>query len=135
MQPAPESGDTGTDLDLLIDQVTDLPTVPLLLERMRAQLVEHGFLSVLSINILQNSGVERVTGWKAFDSIVRDVGRFLSSIKTVHLRREDFVSEVMISGNAFSCRDLTWMKWISTPSISVVNCGSAFSFASALRQS
>ena len=82
MQPAPESGDTGTDLDLLIDQVTDLPTVPLLLERMRAQLVEHGFLSVLSINILQNSGVERVTGWKAFDSIVRDVGRFLSSIKT-----------------------------------------------------
>ena len=34
---------------------------------------------------------------------------------------------VMISGNAFSCRDLTWMKWMSTPSISVVNCGSAFS--------
>ena len=30
---------------------------------------------------------------------------------------------------------LTWMKWISTPSISVVNCGSAFSLASHLRQS
>ena len=42
---------------------------------------------------------------------------------------------VMISGSASSCRDLTWMKWISTPSISVVNCGSAFSLASALRQS
>ena len=39
---------------------------------------------------------------------------------------------VMISGNAFSCCDRTWMKWISTPSISVVNCGSALSFASAL---
>ena len=37
---------------------------------------------------------------------------------------------VMISGNAFSCCDRTWMKWISTPSISVVNCGSAFSLAS-----
>ena len=34
---------------------------------------------------------------------------------------------VMISGNAFSCADFTWMKWMSTPSISVVNCGSAFS--------
>jgi hypothetical protein len=33
----------------------------------------------------------------------------------------------MISGNAFSCRDFTWMKWTSTPSISVTNCGSAFS--------
>ena len=42
---------------------------------------------------------------------------------------------VMISGNAFSCRDLTWRKWISTPSISVVNCGSEFSLASHLRQS
>ena len=41
----------------------------------------------------------------------------------------------MISGNAFSCCDLTWMKWISTPSISVVNCGSAFNRASHLRQS
>jgi hypothetical protein len=42
---------------------------------------------------------------------------------------------VMISGNAFSCGDLTWMKWVSTPSISVVNCGSAFSCASHRRQS
>lgn len=36
----------------------------------------------------------------------------------------------MISGSAFSYRDLTWMKWIFTPSIAVVNCGSAFSRAS-----
>jgi hypothetical protein len=37
---------------------------------------------------------------------------------------------VMISGNAFSCWERTWMKWMSTPSISVVNCGNAFSLAS-----
>ena len=42
---------------------------------------------------------------------------------------------VMISGSAFSCGDFTWMKWMSTPSISVVNCGSAFSLASHARQS
>ena len=42
---------------------------------------------------------------------------------------------VMTSGIASSCGDRTWMKWISTPSISVVNCGSAFSFVSHLRQS
>src|SRR4051794_23456248 len=34
---------------------------------------------------------------------------------------------VMISGSAFSCADVTWMKWISTPSISVTNCGRSFS--------
>ena len=42
---------------------------------------------------------------------------------------------VMISGIAFLCRDFTWMKWTSIPSISVLNCGVAFSFASHLRQS
>ncbi len=42
---------------------------------------------------------------------------------------------VMISGNASSCWERTWMKWMSSPSISVVNWGKAFSFASALRQS
>jgi hypothetical protein len=42
---------------------------------------------------------------------------------------------VMISGNAFSCGDFTWMKWMSTPSIWVMNCGSAFSLASHRRQS
>jgi hypothetical protein len=38
-------------------------------------------------------------------------------------------------GSASSCADLTWMKWISRPSISVVNCGSALSLASQARQS
>ena len=42
---------------------------------------------------------------------------------------------VMISGSAFSCGDRTWMKWMSTPSMAVVNCGSAFSVASHVRQS
>jgi hypothetical protein len=41
----------------------------------------------------------------------------------------------MTSGSASSCADLMWMKWISTPSISVVNCGKALSLVSALRQS
>ena len=42
---------------------------------------------------------------------------------------------VMISGTASSYDDFTWMKWMSSPSISVLNCGSAFSLASHLCQS
>jgi hypothetical protein len=42
---------------------------------------------------------------------------------------------VMISGRAFSWREVTWMKWMPSPSISVLKCGSAFSCASHLRQS
>jgi hypothetical protein len=42
---------------------------------------------------------------------------------------------VRTSGNAFAWRDLTWMKWMSTPSISLMNCGSEFRLASHVRQS
>ena len=46
----PKAG-PASDASLLIDQVTDLPTVPLLLEGMRKHLEEHGFLTILSINV------------------------------------------------------------------------------------
>jgi hypothetical protein len=42
---------------------------------------------------------------------------------------------VMMSGMALGCLERTWMKWMSRPSIVVVNCGKAFSRASSLRQS
>ncbi len=42
---------------------------------------------------------------------------------------------VMMAGSAFSWLERTWMKWMSSPSISVMKCGSALSFASHLRQS
>ena len=42
---------------------------------------------------------------------------------------------VITSGNAFSCCDFTWMKWMSSPSMRVLNCGSAFIRASHRRQS
>ena len=42
---------------------------------------------------------------------------------------------VTIIGSASSCRDRTWMKWMSSPSIPVMKCGRPFSFASHGRQS
>jgi len=41
----------------------------------------------------------------------------------------------MMTGSAPLCFERTWMKWMSSPSISVVNWGRALSFASHLRQS
>ncbi len=42
---------------------------------------------------------------------------------------------VTISGSASSCLERAWMKWMSTPSISVMKCGSAAKRASNARQS
>ena len=42
---------------------------------------------------------------------------------------------VMSSGRASSCGERMCANWMSSPSISVMNCGSALSVASTLRQS
>ena len=42
---------------------------------------------------------------------------------------------VTIIGKASSCGERTWMKWMSSPSISVTNCGSSLRRASTARQS
>jgi hypothetical protein len=42
---------------------------------------------------------------------------------------------VMMIGSAFSCRERTWMKWMSRPSISVMKFGRALSSDSQRRQS
>jgi len=87
--------------DLLYDELTDLPTVPLLLGRIRRLLKESHQLGLLSISVLQNERGEQTLGWQGYESLVRSVAAFLLEIKKVALRRDDYVSEVMISGNAF----------------------------------
>jgi EAL domain-containing protein (putative c-di-GMP-specific phosphodiesterase class I) len=93
---------TAGDLaDLLYDEVTDLPTVPLLLGRIRRMLRESQELGLLSISILQNEKIEQTLGHRGYESLVRDIASFLVEVKKTTLRREDHVTEVMISGNAF----------------------------------
>ena len=82
-------------------------------------------------------GKEGSTRWKASSALppcaVGSVSGPTESIISSERSRASRGS--MITGSAFSFDDLTWMKWTSTPSISVMNCGKALSFASALRQS
>jgi EAL domain-containing protein (putative c-di-GMP-specific phosphodiesterase class I) len=91
----------GALADLLYDEVTDLPTVPLLLGRIRRMLRESQELGLLSISILQNEKIEQTLGKRGYESLVRDIASFLVEVKKTTLRQEDHVTEVMISGNAF----------------------------------
>ncbi len=86
---------------LLYDELTELPTVPLLMGRIRRSLRKSRQLGLLSISLLQDRKAEPAPAWEGYESLVRDVASFLLEIKRMSLRREDFISEVMISGNAF----------------------------------
>jgi len=87
--------------DLLFDRVTDLPMVPLLLGKMKRLLATAGQLGLITVNIVQERPIEQVFSWQSFDDILREVAAFLGDFKTQHLRRGDFVSDMMVNGNAF----------------------------------
>jgi EAL domain-containing protein (putative c-di-GMP-specific phosphodiesterase class I) len=92
---------SGAPADLLYDELTELPTVPLLMGRIRRLLQRSRQLGLLSISVLQNERVEQTLGWEGYESLVRHIATFLVEIKRTSLRRDDYLSEVMISGNAF----------------------------------
>src|SRR5438093_12662855 len=58
------SSTAGALPDLLYDELTDLPTVPLLLGRIRRLLKESRQLGLLSISVLQNERGEQTLGWR-----------------------------------------------------------------------
>lgn len=86
---------------LLFDQVTELPTVPLLFSEMKKILDERSQLGLLYISVVQYSAIEQIYGWQTFDGIVKEIASCLLEIKNSYLREQDLIAEVMISGNAF----------------------------------
>src|SRR2546425_5429978 len=69
------SSTAGALTDLLYDELTDLPTVPLLLGRIRRLLKESQQLGLLSISVLQNERGEQTLGWQGYETLVRSEER------------------------------------------------------------
>ena len=81
-------------------------------------------------------GSEGITTWNA--SVSRppcDVGSVSGSMIFSCSMIEPGQPCVTMSGSASSCRERTWMKWMSSPSISVRKFGRLFSLASHRLQS
>ena len=92
----------------------------------------------VSVGLPENPwpGNDGMTRWKASAALapwaVGSVnGSMIFSCSTV----EPGQPWVTISGSASSCRERTWMKWMSTPSISVTKCGRVAKRFSNARQS
>src|SRR5689334_21622028 len=79
----------------LYDRVTDLPTVPLFLGRIKRELRRKSGFGLMTLNVIQNRRIEQVLGWEAFDTFIRDLAQFLRQLKPVVLRDEDVVSDLM----------------------------------------
>jgi len=90
--PAEQPARTSLE-SALLDRTTGLPTVPMVLDRLKEIVIEQNELGIVFVDIEQFEAIEEEYGWAFFDEFVRRVGesivaeskvRFRNSIVAVH---------------------------------------------------
>ena len=86
---------------LLYDDVTKLPTLPIMFDVIQDILNKQGQMGFLYINIVQYSMLEQMYGWRKFDFFMKELAETLVDIRNRFMREHDAVCEVMIKGSNF----------------------------------
>lgn len=74
---APEARVESELHSLLFDRATSLPTVPIVIDRLKEMLIEDGEIGVIYIDIEQFETIEAEYGWAYFDELVRKLGEVI----------------------------------------------------------
>jgi EAL domain-containing protein (putative c-di-GMP-specific phosphodiesterase class I)/CheY-like chemotaxis protein len=64
---------------VLLDRATALPTLPIVLDRVKELLIEHGEIGIVFIDIEQFEAIEAEYGWAFFDELLCNVGQIVSA--------------------------------------------------------
>ena len=64
---------------ILLDRATALPTLPIVLDRVKELLIEHGEIGIVFIDIEQFEAIEAEYGWAFFDELLCNVGQIVSA--------------------------------------------------------
>jgi len=87
--------------NLLFDGVTELPTVPVIIDALRDRLLDNRDLGVLFIDVEQYSHIEEAYGWEVFDSLLRHTGKALRRMIGTLFATEDFIAVNRAGGSDF----------------------------------
>lgn len=71
---------------LLLDRATSLPTLPIVLDRIKEMLIEQREIGVVYVDIEQFEAVEAEYGWAFFDELLRHVGQEISNEAKLRFR-------------------------------------------------
>ena len=63
---------------MLLDRATALPTLPIVLDRIKELMIEQGELGIVFIDIEQFEAIEAEYGWAFFDELLSNVGQIVS---------------------------------------------------------
>ncbi len=86
---------------LLFDPVTELPTVPVIIDALRDRLLDSRDLAVLYVDVEQYSHIEDTYGWEVFDSLLRRTAKALRRMLGTVFATEDFVAVNRTGGSDF----------------------------------
>jgi EAL domain-containing protein (putative c-di-GMP-specific phosphodiesterase class I) len=87
--------------NLLFDPITELPTVPVIIDALRDRLLDSRDLGVLVVDVEQYSHIEDTYGWEVFDSLLRATGKALRRMLGTVFATEDFVAVNRAGGSDF----------------------------------
>ncbi len=65
--------------NMLFDRATGLPTVPMVLDRLKEILIDQGQIGIVFIDIEQFESIEAEYGWAFFDEFLRQAAEFVSA--------------------------------------------------------
>lgn len=85
---------------LLLDRATGLPTVAMMVDRLKEILIEQGEIGIVFIDIEQFESIEAEYGWAFFDEFLRRVGEAIVEQSKLRLRNAVTTSH-RIGGSSF----------------------------------
>ena len=95
-----ESGDARTR-NLLFDNVTGLPTIPVIVDALREWLLVDQEVGVLFVDFENYAHIEDFYGWEVFDDVLREASRALKRLLGTLFSAEDLIAVNRPSGSEF----------------------------------
>ncbi len=101
-QPAINVPDVGPNPleNLLLDRATGLPTVAMMLDRVKEILIEQGEIGIVFVDIEQFESIEEEYGWALFDEFVRRSGEVVAAEARGRFRNA-IVAAHRVGGSSF----------------------------------
>jgi EAL domain-containing protein (putative c-di-GMP-specific phosphodiesterase class I)/DNA-binding response OmpR family regulator len=87
--------------NLLYDAVTQLPSVPVVIDALRDRLLDNRGLGVLYIDVEKYSHIEDTYGWEVFDQLILEASRGLKRLLGTLFSAEDVVAINRPAGSEF----------------------------------
>jgi EAL domain-containing protein (putative c-di-GMP-specific phosphodiesterase class I)/CheY-like chemotaxis protein len=71
---------------MLLDRATSLPTLPVVLDRIKEMLIEQGEIGIVFVDLEQYEALEAEYGWAFFDELLSHVGQIISAESKIHFQ-------------------------------------------------